>query len=183
MIFNRHSYAIATFPSLDVAGQVFDRLILSGFPLKNAFLVGQNLSAVAQNRNAVQMTQRIEHPGAVTGTALGLTKGFMAGNIAGGITGTLLGLGLLALPGIGQIAIASAAILTLISGGMGIAAGGMIGALVGLGITEKQAKLYSQKVSQGHYLLMVSGTEQEIACAKSILGTVQLTDNEQIETA
>ncbi len=169
MIFNQYSRAIAVFPSLEAAAQGFDRLILSGFPLENLFLLGQDLAAVSQNGKIVQVTQWVEHPGAVTGTALGLAKGLMAGNIAGGVTGVLLGLGVLALPGIGQIALTSAVILTLISGGMGIAAGGMIGALVGLGITEKQAKYYSQKVSQGQYLVIVSGTEQEIACAEHIL--------------
>jgi hypothetical protein len=169
MIFNQNSRAIAVFPSLEAAGQGFDRLILSGFPLEKVFLMGQDLSAYTQNGKTVQMPQWSEHPGAVTGTALGLAKGLMAGNIAGGVTGFLLGLGILALPGIGQIALTSAVVLTLISGGMGTAAGGMIGALVGLGITEKQAKYYRKKVSQGYYLLIVSGTEQDIACAERVL--------------
>jgi hypothetical protein len=181
MIFNQNNRAIAAFPSLEAAGQEFDRLILSGFPLENLFLMGQNLSTCVQNSKTVQMKSGVGHPGTLTGTALGLAKGLMAGNIAGGITGVLLSLGILALPGIGQIALTSAAILTLFSGGMGVAAGGMIGALVGLGITEKQAERYSQKVSQGHYLLIISGTEQEFACAKRILGTVQPTGNEPIE--
>ncbi|MGA7934164.1 MAG: hypothetical protein WCA35_11505 [Kovacikia sp.] len=175
-MFNQSSRAIATFSRLEEAGQALDQLVISGFPLARVFLVGQDLSACEQNGKAVQLVQigNSTHPGTMFGTALGLTKGIIFGNIIGGTTGLLLGLGILALPGIGQIALSSAVIFTLMSGGVCTAAGGVIGALVGLGLSEKLARDYSEQISQGNYLLIVNSTKREIACAERILSAQRI---------
>jgi hypothetical protein len=41
--------------------------------------------------------------------------------------------------------------------------------LVGLGIPEEQARVYSDRISSGDYLLIVEGTDEEIPHAESIL--------------
>jgi hypothetical protein len=167
---NQNSRVVATYSHLKSAGKGLDRLILAGFPVAQVFLVGENLQNCVDNGTAhsVQLVEQIQ-TGAITGTALGLTKGLVTGNLVGGATGVLLGLGILALPGIGQIAFTSAAVFTLISGGICTAAGGMIGALVGLGLTENQVKKYRQQLAKGNYLLVVLGTESEIQSAERIL--------------
>ena len=103
----------------------------------------------------------------------GAAAGALTGGALGGITGLLVGLGALAIPGIGPILLAGAeatAIATTLAGaGIGAAAGGLIGALVGLGIPEERAKVYSDRVAGGSFLVMVTGTAAETARAKSIM--------------
>ena len=97
----------------------------------------------------------------------------VTGGALGGITGLLVGLGALAIPGIGPILLAGAeatAIATTLAGaGIGAAAGGLIGALIGLGIPEEKAKIYNDRVKGGSFLVIVNGTAAEIARAETIM--------------
>lgn len=168
MTLKQHRRAIAVFPARDLAANAFDQLVLSGFPLAKLFLLG---AASGDDRNngtsapQAAPTQR----GAITGTATGLKKGLVLGNVMGGTAGLLLGVGLLALPGIGHVVLTSAIALTLISTGACTAAGGLIGALIGLGLTTEQAKAYATQIAEGKSLLVVEGTTQEIFRAERIL--------------
>lgn len=98
--------------------------------------------------------------GAVTGTAIG------------GITGLLVGLGAIAIPGVGPVMLAGAAataIASALSGSaIGAAAGSLAGGLLGLGIPEDRAQVYSDRVAQGDYLVMVEGSAADITLAESI---------------
>jgi hypothetical protein len=91
----------------------------------------------------------------------------------GGLTGLLVGLGTLAIPGIGPImlagATATALATTLAGAGIGAAAGGLLGGLIGLGIPEERAREYNRRVERGHYLVIVDGTDAEIARAERML--------------
>jgi hypothetical protein len=91
----------------------------------------------------------------------------------GGLTGLLVGLGLVAIPGIGPIMLAGAsatAIATTLAGtALGAAAGSLIGALVGMGIPEEEAKAYNDRVARGDYLVLLDGSEAEVAKAEAIL--------------
>lgn len=103
----------------------------------------------------------------------GAVTGAVTGGALGGITGLLVGLGALAIPGVGPIMLAGAgatALATTLAGtAIGAAAGGLIGALVGMGIPEDRARIYSDRVARGDYLVMVDGTEEEIRRAENIL--------------
>nr|WP_202895507.1 general stress protein [Iningainema tapete] len=103
----------------------------------------------------------------------GATVGALSGGAVGGLTGLLVGLGLLAIPGIGPIMLAGATATTLATtlagAGIGAAAGSLVGALIGLGIPEERARVYNERVGRGHYLVIVDGTEAEIAKAEAIL--------------
>lgn len=175
VIFGQATRIVSVFPTLETAAAALDRLIFQGFPLKNLFLIGNHLAEWEPNGTAITSSVlRVfdeAQVGVVSGTAQGLIKGLVAGNLLGSVTGVALGLGILALPGIGQIAFTSAIIFTLISGGVGVAAGGVIGAFIGLGLTEQQAKQCNDQLIQGKYLLIVNGTEQEIAIAEQLLKT------------
>jgi hypothetical protein len=165
-VLNQRRQVIGMFSSRETAGKALDRLILSGFPIAQAFLIGQDCNSSKSTASSELPTAPI---GAITGTATGLKKGFVLGNLIGGTSGLLLGAGLLALPGVGQVVLSSAIAFTLLSGGIGIAAGGLMGALIGLGLTSEQAKQYSQQVANGNILLMVKGTAQEIDRAQQFL--------------
>jgi hypothetical protein len=92
--------------------------------------------------------------------------------VLGGIGGLLAGLGTLAIPGLGSIAVAGtqAALAGTFAGGFyGAGAGGIMGAVIGNGVSQEQAKAYSDRLSQGDYLLMFDGTDDEIQRAESVL--------------
>lgn len=78
----------------------------------------------------------------------------------------------MAIPGLGSIAVAGAhAALagTFVGGFYGAGAGGIIGAVIGNGVSQEQAKAYSDRLSEGDYLVMIDGTDDEIHRAESIL--------------
>ena len=103
----------------------------------------------------------------------GASVGAVSGGALGGLTGLLVGLGTLAIPGVGPIMLAGAAATALATtaagGAIGAATGGLLGGLAGLGIPEREAKAYHDRVDQGGYLVIVDGTEAEINRAESIL--------------
>ena len=162
-ILTHHRAAIATFSSREAAGQALDQLVLSGFPVAQVFLIGHDL------KRSDSSSFPLNALGAVTGTAIGLKKGMILGNLVGGTTGLLLGVGLIALPGVGQLMLSSAIAFVLLSGGICTAAGGLAGSLIGLGLTSEQAKDYSQQVSEGSFLLVVEGTGETLDRARRLL--------------
>lgn len=83
------------------------------------------------------------------------TVGAVAGGVAGGTLGLLMGLGTLAIPGLGPF-IAAGPIMGALAGiGAGGAVAGIIGALVGMGIPEYEAKRYEGMIKEGRILLSV----------------------------
>ncbi|MEH2105715.1 histidine kinase [Nostoc sp.] len=105
----------------------------------------------------------------------GAKVGAATGGALGGLTGLLVGLGTLAIPGIGPIMLAGAAATTLATtlagAGIGAVAGSLLGALIGLGIPEERARVYDERVKRGHYLVILDGTDTEIARAETILNS------------
>lgn len=103
----------------------------------------------------------------------GAKVGAATGGALGGLTGLLVGLGTLAIPGIGPIMLAGAAATTLATtlagAGIGAVAGSLLGTLIGLGIPEERARVYDERVRRGHYLVIIDGTDTEIARAEAIL--------------
>ena len=97
--------------------------------------------------------------------AEGAVSGAATGGVLGGLAGLLIGIGALAIPGVGAflvggpIAIAlglTGAAATTISGATtGALAGGLVGGLIGLGVPENEAKVYEKRVNEGAVLLAV----------------------------
>jgi hypothetical protein len=85
----------------------------------------------------------------------GAVAGGAAVGILGGVLGWLVGIGSLAIPGVGPF-IAAGPIMAALSGvAAGTVAGGLIGSLVGLGIPEMEAKHYESRLKEGHALISV----------------------------
>ena len=99
------------------------------------------------------------------------------GTFFGGLFGILTGVGLLFIPGIGPVIIAGhvAGVLAgwiegMVVGGVGAAvAGGLVGALVGLGIPKDKALKYETEIKAGKFMVIVSGTDEQINQAQQIL--------------
>jgi hypothetical protein len=85
----------------------------------------------------------------------GAAAGAGTGGVLGGTLGWLVGIGALAIPGLGPF-IAAGPIMAALSGAAaGAALGGLTGALIGLGIPEYEAKRYEGKVKEGNLLISV----------------------------
>ncbi len=93
----------------------------------------------------------------------GAVAGASAGGLLGGGLGVLVGVGALAIPGLGPF-IAAGPLLAGLSGiAAGAAVGGVAGALVGMGIPEIEAKQYEGKLRGGNILVSLhteSGEER-----------------------
>lgn len=91
--------------------------------------------------------------GAAAGAGIGATLG--------AIGGLLMGLGLLAVPGVGPALAAGPIASALVGAGIGAASGGVMGALVNNGIPEERAGYYAEGVRRGGALVMISVDEHQ----------------------
>jgi hypothetical protein len=111
----------------------------------------------------------------------GATTGAGSGAVIGGTLGWLVGIGALAIPGLGPFIAAGPIMAALAGAGVGGAVGGVTGALVGMGIPEFEAKRYEGRLQKGGILISVHcDTSEEVNRAKDIL---QRTGAEDISTA
>src|SRR5213082_528355 len=85
----------------------------------------------------------------------GTTTGATSGAVIGGGLGWLVGIGALAIPGLGPLIAAGPIVAALAGAGAGGAIGGLTGALIGMGIPEYEAKRYEGRVKEGGILLSV----------------------------
>ena len=83
------------------------------------------------------------------------TAGATGAGIVGGALGWLVGIGALAIPGVGPIVAAGPIMAALAGVGAGTVLGGLTGALVGLGIPEYEAKRYEGRIRSGGILVSV----------------------------
>lgn len=83
------------------------------------------------------------------------------GGILGGGLGWLIGIGSLAIPGVGPFIAAGPIMAALAGAGIGAAVGGLTGALVGMGIPEYEAKRYEGKIKEGNILISVHSENSE----------------------
>lgn len=99
----------------------------------------------------------------------GAITGAGTGGAIGGALGWIVGIGALAIPGVGPF-IAAGPIMAALSGAaIGATAGGIAGGLIGLGIPELEAKRYEGKVKAGNVLISVhTESSEEIAQAEEI---------------
>jgi hypothetical protein len=91
----------------------------------------------------------------------GATTGGVTGGVVGGALGWLVGIGSLAIPGLGPFIAAGPIVAALAGVGAGAAIGGLVGALVGMGIPEYEAKRYEGRVKSGGILLSVHADSSE----------------------
>ena len=163
----RYKRSVGLFYSRDEAERALRALKDDGFDMNRVNVIAKDADKVTQSAGVDVGYD--EGNNAAEGAGAGATSGA----VLGGIGGLLLGLGTLAIPGVGPIIVAGEAASTIAStlagAGIGAAAGGIIGGLVGLGIPEDKAKIYSDRVGSGSYLVMVNGTDDDISRAERIL--------------
>jgi len=87
--------------------------------------------------------------------AEGATTGAVAGGILGGLGGWLVGIGALAIPGVGPFIAAGAFATALGGAALGAGLGAIAGALVGMGVPEEEARYYEGEAKAGRTLVTV----------------------------
>jgi hypothetical protein len=168
-----HRRAVGIFSSRPQTASALQALSDSGFSMGDVSIIAKD----ADHQKAIAgVTVKDE----VTNQAnTGGVIGAATGGILGGVTGLLVGLGTLTIPGLGPALLAGEAavvISTLVGGVAGAAAGGLVGALVGLGIPQHRAERYRDRVAQGGYLVMLKGSEHDIAQAEQTLSAAGIED-------
>jgi uncharacterized protein (TIGR02271 family) len=105
-----------------------------------------------------------------------VAKGAGIGAAIGGIGGLLLGLGALAIPGIGPVVAAGPLAAALTGAGIGAATGGIVGALADLGIPDEEAHMYSESIRRGNTLVVAQVTDSRVNEAAQIMERGGLVD-------
>lgn len=85
----------------------------------------------------------------------GAATGALAGGLLGGLGGWLVGIGALAIPGIGPFIAAGAFATALTGAAIGAGVGAIAGALVGMGVPQEEAEYYEGEVKSGRTLVTV----------------------------
>jgi uncharacterized membrane protein len=133
----------------------------------------RNEISVAARDSAIRDRMMTGETGAERAVAESAGAGAIGGATLGGLTGLLVGLGALAIPGIGPVVAAGtlATVLgsTAVGAGVGAAAGGLIGALVGMGIPEEDATFYAEGVKRGGVLVTVQTSDDRASEALNIM--------------
>ncbi len=141
--------------------------------LKEAGFSNDDVSVLLPDRAGSRDFAHEHHTKAPEGAATGA----IAGGVMAGVLGWLVGIGSLAIPGVGPL-IAAGPILAALSGAAaGGAVGGLAGGLVGLGIPEYEAKQYEGKVKNGNILISVHTEDsKERSVAKQIFDNAHADD-------
>jgi hypothetical protein len=137
--------AYGLYPTRESFETALEALRMGGF--RNS-----DISAILPDRD--HTTKDLAHE-INTKTPEGIAAGASAGAAVGGVLGWLVGIGAIAIPGIGPLVAAGPVVAALAGAGAAGATGGLVGGLVGAGIPEVEAKRYAGRIRDGSYLLSV----------------------------
>jgi hypothetical protein len=85
----------------------------------------------------------------------GIATGAGTGAAVGGVLGWLVGIGAIAIPGVGPLLAAGPVVAAIAGAGVAGATGGLVGGLIGAGIPEVEAKCFAGRIREGGYLISV----------------------------
>jgi len=141
--------------------------------LRAAGFRAQDISILFPDNVGTKDLGHEKHSKAPEGTAAGATSGA----VIGGTLGWLVGIGALAIPGLGPFIAAGPLMAALGGAAVGGAVGGLTGALIGMGIPEYEAKRYEGLIKEGGILLSVHSDSHEwTKRAKDILDNTGATE-------
>ncbi|MBG1243524.1 hypothetical protein [Nostoc sp. NZL] len=166
MTLEKERRTIGVFAKCSDAQLVLQELKASNFPMHKVSVIARNAA------------QQSDIAGVEVKKCTGNTSSENTGGALNGLTGLLVGLVLWVIPGMGRVMLAGAeatAIATTLAGGaINAAASSLHGVLLGLGIPKEQVQDYSDLVSKGYYLVIVTGIDIEIRVAKRIFNRLDI---------
>ena len=145
---------VGYFDQYTQAQEAVRSLVDTGFSRSDISLVASDPTGEYAKSGAVTSMD----PNTTSYTAAGAGTGA----VLGGIGGLLVGLGALAIPGIGLVIAAGPIVTTLLGAGVGAAAGGLIGVLIEAGIPEDEAQYYAEGLRRGGAVVTVSTQQDEM---------------------
>lgn len=99
--------------------------------------------------------------------------GAVSGTVLGGVAGLLVGIGALAIPGIGPVIAAGTigAVIgtTALGAGIGAAGGGIVGALTGMGLSKDESHFYAEGVKRGNILVTANVPQERVQDVTDLL--------------
>ena len=119
--------------------------------LRNAGFAPDSVSVLFPDKQGTRDFAHEQNTKAPEGAAAGAG----AGGLLGGGLGWLVGIGALAIPGLGPFIAAGPLLAALSGAAVGATVGGLTGALVGMGLPEYEAKQYEGKIKDGNILISV----------------------------
>src|SRR5919199_3758103 len=146
MTMTQRSTVVGVFHDRDSARDAIEALKDAGFSADAIGLLSQDRE---ESRELAEETGTRSHAGE------GAATGLVAGGLLGGIGGWLVGVGALAIPGVGPFIAAGALGAALTGAAVGAGVGAIAGALIGLGIPEEEAGYYEDEVRGGRTLVTV----------------------------
>jgi hypothetical protein len=160
---------VGLFDTFSGAQNVIQELVNNGFQRNDISLMANDAKG--------EFAKAKEVGGTGSAAAEGAGAGAVGGGVLGGVLGLLVGVGALAIPGIGPVlaagplaaALGAAGASTLVGAGIGAAAGGVIGALIGAGIPEEDANFYAEGVRRGGSLVIVRAPDDMAQSAYDIM--------------
>jgi len=155
---------IGTYSSLEVAVAAVNDLVNAGFHRNSISVVADD----PDKKYASYVDQDTSADGAAAGAGIGAA--------IGGLGGLLLGLGALAIPGIGPVIAAGPIAAALAGAGVGAVTGGMIGVLVDLGVPQESAEAYAESVRRGNVLVAAQVEDNRVNEATRIMQRTGLID-------
>jgi uncharacterized protein (TIGR02271 family) len=140
----RGSTVVGVFDDREAAREAIEALKEIGF-------TPDSISILSPDKQATEEIAKDTGTHAGSGAATGA----VAGGILGGLGGWLIGIGALAIPGVGPF-IAAGAFATAIGGAaIGAGLGAIAGALMGMGVPEEHARFYEGEARAGKTLVAV----------------------------
>jgi hypothetical protein len=119
--------------------------------LQAAGFSGNDISVLFPDKDGTRDFAHEKATKAPEGAATGATTG----GVLGGALGWLVGIGSIAIPGVGPFIAAGPILAALGGAAIGAATGGVAGSLIGLGMPEYEAKRYDAKIRGGNLLISV----------------------------
>ncbi|WHY00539.1 general stress protein [Neobacillus sp. DY30] len=120
-----------------------EKLVKEGYDKQDICVIGKDIKNV---NYIADETGTVAEETAATGA--------LAGGTLGGLTGLLVGVGALAIPGVGPIIAAGPIASSLIGAVAGAGLGGLTGALIAIGIPDDEAEYYGNSVKEGKILVL-----------------------------
>jgi hypothetical protein len=163
---------VGLFETIGEADRAVQELIDGGFPHADISAVANDPGGSFDNSVAAGEPN----------TAEGAGVGAVGGSLLGGTFGLLVGLGVIAIPGLGPV-LAAGPLLTIgataLGAGVGAGVGGVLGALTSAGVPEHEAHFYNEGLRTGGSLVTVTTADDEAGRAAEIMrrgGAVELRD-------
>jgi uncharacterized membrane protein len=164
---------VGTYDNIQTAYAVANDLISAGYSRNDISVVAND----ANNEYASHVdVERVD-------TADDVATGAGIGAAIGGLGGLLVGLGALAIPGVGPVIAAGPLLAALTGAGVGAVTGGIVGALVDMGIPDEDAHIYSEGLRRGHVLVVAQVPDASANAVTRIMERTGLVDiRRQAET-